>query len=376
MGVIYYPANRRSVGMKTKGVRAQKVRRVTAYLLNTLLPLPDGAELPVIREIMKKTKAGQLVVCQVLQSLQKQGLVRLQYHHRIRRRIEQIQHPEEVRFLHSSRNLGTAQDLSTERDFFPLLFRRLTACAESSGRKITLERIGDRPPEAVAEELISQGISNCIVCSAQIPDFALCLKERMKVCMELLPRHPDRVTTELRDSAEMAVIQMEYLFNHGYRRIGYLHYGGKDMLQYPVQMQRLLDYYRLMAENRLGVDPEWVFHCSENCDDIDVGMTRIMSSTPRPEALIVPGTLLEGVYAFCRKHKIRIGKDIGLFGCDDLHRKLVPDPTLVCNDPLEIAESCWQMFLALDRGEKVEDRQTRLLIRTGATLPSKVPGTN
>ena len=32
MGVIYYPANKRSVGMKTKGVRAQKVRRVTAYL--------------------------------------------------------------------------------------------------------------------------------------------------------------------------------------------------------------------------------------------------------------------------------------------------------------------------------------------------------
>ena len=353
--------------MKTKGVRAQKVRRVTAYLLNTLLPLPDGAELPVIREIMKKTKAGQLVVCQVLQSLQKQGLVRLQYHHRIRRRVERTQHPEEIRLLHSSPKSGT------EQDFFPLLLRKLTACAENSGRKLTVECFGDRQPEEVAEELTYQGVSNCIVCCAKIPDYALRLKDRMKVCLELLPLHPDRVTAELRDSAEMTVIQMEYLFNHGYRRIGYLHYGGNDMLRYPVQMQRLLDYYRLMAENRLGVDPDWVFHCSENCDDIDVGMTRIMSSTPRPEALIVPGLLIEGVYTFCRKHRIRIGKDIGLFGYDDLHRKLVPEPTLVCNDPLEIAESCWQMFLALDRGEKVEDRQTRLLIRTGATLPSIVP---
>ena len=139
-------------------------------------------------------------------------------------------------------------------------------------------------------------------------------------------------------------------------------------------LMRGMDILKLIgsAENGLRVNPGWVFHCSENCDDVDVGMTRIMNTAPRPEALIVPGTLLEGVYAFCRKHKIRIGREIGIFGCDDLHRKLVPEPTLVCNDPAEIAENCWRMFLALERGEKVESRQTRLLIRTGQTLPSKV----
>ncbi|MBQ9755413.1 MAG: substrate-binding domain-containing protein [Lentisphaeria bacterium] len=352
--------------MKNKGRRAQKIRRVTSYLLNTLLPLSDGAELPAIREIMKKTNAGQLVVYQVLQSLQKQGLVQLQYHHRIRRRIEQVAHPEEIRLLHSSQKSGT------EQHFIPQLFRKLTACAEISGRKLTVECFGDRQPEEVAEELTSQGVSSCIICCAKIPDYALRLKERMKVCLELLPLHSNRVTVELRDSAEMTEVQMTYLFNHGYRRIGYLHYGGKDMFRYPIQMQRLMDYYRLMAENGFRINPEWVFHCSENCDNIDVGMKQIMNSSPRPEALIVPGLLLEGVYTFCRKHKIRIGKDIGLFGYDDLHQELVPEPTLVCNDPLEIADNCWQMFQALERGEKVEDRQTQLLIRTGATLPSKM----
>ena len=63
-------------------MRVSKVRRVTEYLMNTLLPLPDGAKLPGIREIMKKTQAGQLVVYQVLRSLQEQGLIRLEPYHR------------------------------------------------------------------------------------------------------------------------------------------------------------------------------------------------------------------------------------------------------------------------------------------------------
>lgn len=351
-----------------KGVRAAKVRRVTEYLMNTLLPLSDGAKLPGIREIMKKTRAGQLVVYQVLQSLQEQGLVLLEPYHRIRRRIEQAGHPEEVRLLHSLQNLGT------EHDFIPLLFRRLTACAGSSGRKLTVECIGSRQPEEVAGELTSQGVSNCIVCCAKIPNYAICLKERMKVCLELLPWHPDPVTVELRDSAEMIAIQMTYLFNHGYRRIGYLHCGGKDVYRYPVQMQRLMDYYRMMAERGFKVNPDWVFRYSEDCGDIDIGLTQITSADPPPEALIVPGgSVLEQVYSFCLKHNIRIGKDIGVFACDELHRELVPETTLVCNDPEEIAENCWQMFLALERGETVESRQTQLLILTGGSLPSKAP---
>ena len=353
-----------------RGLRALKVRRVTEYLLNTLLPLPDGAKLPGIREIMKKTRAGQLVVCQVLQSLQEQGLIRLQPYHRIRRRIEQVKHPEEVRLLHSLVNLGT------EQDFIPQLFRKLTACAEHSGRKLTIEYMGDRPPEEVAEELTSQGVSCCIVCCSNVANYALCLKERMKICLELLPWHPEQVTVELRDSAEMIAVQMKYLFNHGYRRIGYLHSGGRDIFRYPIHMQRLMDYYRLMAEEGCKVNPDWVFCYSEDCGDIDAGLTRITNAAPPPDALIVPGgSVLEEVYSFCRKHNIRIGKDIGVFACDDLHRKLVPETTVVCNDPAEIAESFWRMFQAQERGEKVENRQTQLLIRTGRTLPSNGPGT-
>ena len=355
------------MGMRSEpGIRASKAERVKAYLLNTLLPLPDGAKLPGIRHIMAETGAGQLTVCRVLRSLKEEGRLVILPRQGIRR-SGQASRADEIRLLHT-------QVLNPD-GFFSILFRKLTACAEEFGRKIVPENITNRPVEEVMEELTSQGVSRCIICDAKTPDLALFLKNRMKVCPELLPRHPDQVTTELRDSAEMTVIQMTYLFNHGYRRIGYLHYGGEDTFCYPVQVRRLMDYYRLMAENGLRVNPGWVFHCSENNDNVETGMTRIMDSDPRPEALIVPGGNLGRVYAFCRKHGIRIGRDLGLFGCDDTHEELTPEPTVVCNDPAEIAESFWRMFLALERGEKVESRRTELLIRTGRTLPSKLPGT-
>ena len=355
------------MGMRSEpGIRASKAERVKEYLLNTLLPLREGAKLPGIRRIMAETGAGQLTVCRVLRGLKEEGRLDILPRRGIRR-SGQAQHADEIRLLHTQ--------VLTPNGFFSLLFRKLTSCAEESGRKIVPENIANRPAEEVAGELTSQGVFECIVCDAKTPDLALFLKNRMKVCPELLPRHPGQVTTELRDSAEMTVIQMTYLFNHGYRRIGYLHYGGEDTFRYPVQVRRLMDYYRLMAENGLRVNPDWVFHCSENNDNLETGMMRIMDSDPRPEALIVPGSNLVRVYAFCRKHGIRIGRDLGLFGCDDTHEELTPEPTVVCNDPAEIAERFWRMFLALERGEKVESRRTKLLIRTGRTLPSKLPGT-
>ena len=87
--------------------------------------------------------------------------------------------------------------------------------------------------------------------------------------------------------------KMNYLFKLGYRRIGYLHYGGTDLYYYPIHALRLTDYYRLMAENGLKVEPGWVFHCSEHYENLPEGMDRILHSDPPPEALITPGSAPE-----------------------------------------------------------------------------------
>ena len=165
--------------------------------------------------------------------------------------------------------------------------------------------------------------------------------------------------------------KMNYLFKLGYRRIGYLHYGGTDLYYYPIHALRLTDYYRLMAENGLKVEPGWVFHCSEHYENLPEGMDRILHSDPPPEALITPGSALRLVYFWCRKHHVRIGEDLAIFSTDDVNGNLRPQTTTVTNNPREIAETFWAMFQAAERGEKVESRCTNLFIRTGLTVPSR-----
>ena len=350
--------------MKTKtGIRKRKAEYVTASLMNLLLPLPDGARLPGVRELMKKTGAGQLVVCQVLHHLQKDGLIRVDPRRGICRTVP-ADRSDEIRLLHWSL-------VSVQSGFVSSLFHTFENQAAEAGRKMTFENVGSRSQEEITDELIGHGISRCILCGSQSAVFSRYLDEHMKICLEIFPRHMESIMPELRNSPEMTVIQLNYLMRLGYRKIGYMHYGGSNISQYPVQMMRLLDYYRLMAEHHLYVDPDWVFHCSDRYENLETGLMRMMKADTPPDAVIVPGGALAYLYPLCRKHKIRIGKDLAVFSQDVTNEKFLPEPTAITNDPEEIARTFWEMFLAAERGEPVESRYTELFIRTGQTVPSR-----
>ena len=345
------------------GIRDRKISRVTEYLMNTLLQLPYGGRLPGIRTVMRATGTGQFTVTHALRHLEQQGLIRITPD-RGSFRLEPAETSREVRMLHWSTNPVHSTD------FVGIIFRELQEHARAANWKITIENAGVRPPGKLAKELLDSGISKVIVYGAAQPDFARELKGCMKLCLELLPRHAERLVTELRDSPEMTVLQMDYLLKRGYRRIGYLHFCGDDMYQYPVQVHRLMDYYRIMAENGLRADPGWVFSCPEPFENLESGLERIMRSSPKPEVLIVPGIFLNRLYGYCRRHRIRIGRDLAVFSQDEIDEELSPEPTTITNNPVEIAETFWPMFQAAERGEKVESAYTELFIRTGQTVPS------
>ena len=352
--------------MKPKtGCRNLKISHVFEYLHNILLSLPDGERLPAIRRIMMETGAGQRVVCRVLRELQDRKLIRIDPGRGIYRHHRE-NGSTEIRLLHWS------PCRIDEKNSFPYqLFRKLQGLAAASGREITVENARWRSPEDIAETLAGQGISRVIVYKALVPDFALVLQRRLGCCLELLPYHSSSEVTAMRDSPDMIRMQMDYLFRMGYRRIGYLAIGGKDTFRYPLQVLRLLDYYRLMAENGLKVDPDWVFQCSEQYENLSEGMERIMGTDPRPEVLIVSGTALSRLYPWCRRHRIRIGKDLAIFSCDDYNEHYTPEPTTITNNPEMIAKTFWEMFQAAERGGKVESRYTELFIRTGLTVPHR-----
>ena len=344
------------------GIRNQKVKKVVEYLQNALLPLAAGAKMPGIRTIMSDTGTGRRTVAHALAQLVADGVIRVDPQRGIFR-IKPAEKSDEIRLLHWSLN-------SLEpNSFTSSLFDALLSQAATDGRKITVENALNRSPEDICDELIRHGITNCIICGAMNPDFAGLLKEKMSVCMELLPRHTADNVTCLRDSPDMTVLQFEYLINLGYTRIGYIHFAGKDVSLYPVQVMRLLDYYRLMAESHLYINPAWVFHCSERYENLEAGLQKILTSNPGPQVLIVPGSALKYLYPLCRKYSIRIGKDLAIFSCDEPDEKFVPEVTEITNDPKSIAKQCWELFTALSRGEKVASCNTKLRIRIGQTVP-------
>ena len=346
-------------------IYSRNVRRVTEYLREMLLPLPDGERLPGIRTLMKRTRAGQISVTNALRELQGEGVIRVDPYRGIFR-IRPAENDRAIRLLN-----WTKIDPSENVCFWGVLYHRLVECAAASGWKISVENAFDRQPEELSAELTGDRISRCIIAGAFVPDFAVRLKKRMKVCLELLPRHTCPVAMELRGASDMTVRQLDYLFSRGYRRIGYMYLGGRDVSRYPVQVLRLLDYYRLMAEKGYQVNPDWVFLLSDLYENFEEGMERILKSKPHPEALIVSGEIIPLLYPYCRKHKIKVGKDLAVFACDDIPGQNFPEVTTITNNPVEIAETFWEMFLAAERGEKVESRCTELLIRTGQTVPDR-----
>ena len=351
--------------MKPKeGIRSRKVRKAAEYLKDLLYRHPYGVRLPGIRTIMKRTGCGRIIVCRALRKLEDEDLIRIDPRRGIFR-TEPEKSGDEIRLLNWQILEAGGKNL-----FFRHLYDKLFELVRASGRKITLENAIGRQPEELTEELAASGITRCIVSSAFSPDFAVCLKKRMKVCLELLPQHTSRITAELRDSPDMTARQLDYLFRHGYRRIAYMHFGGKEVSRYPVHILRLLDYYRMMAEKGYQVDPDWVFAIDDDCENIEEGINRILNSKPGPEALIVPSEIFSQLYSYCRKHKIRIGKDVAVFACEDVLEQQFPNVTVITNNPEEIAETFWKMFLAEERGEGMGSLRTELLIRTGQTVPS------
>ena len=352
---------------RNEGIRENNVRRATEYLLNQLLPLPCGSRLPGIRTIVERTGLGKRTVCHAIRDLARRGFLQVRPDRGIFR-TKPDEKSDEIRLLHWS--MGDIE----EYPFVRALFGTLTELAAMEGRLLTVENVCRRSWEKIDEELTSHGISRVIIYSAMIPDFAEYLRKRMDVCMELLPRHTEQVAVELRISPELVRIQLSYLFNLGYRRIGYLHYGGGNPCQYPIHTMRLLDYYRIMAEQGILVDPSWVLQCRGRNENLEAGLEKMWDSGSRPEALIAwDGDDLTLISSWCRKRRIRIGKDLAIFCGDDVAQDRFPEVTAITNNPAEIAQTFWRMFLAVERGEKVESCHTELMIRVGQTVPNKKP---
>ena len=344
-------------------LRTKKLDKVIEYITNAVIPLKDGERAPGIRAIMQETQAGRRTVMHAIDQLSKDGVIKVEPKRGIFKKVPQ-ENNDEIRLLH----WGAV--ISDKKGFMGALLDELSLAAASNNRKIIMENISNKSALEVVEELKCNCISNCIIVGAMNYEYGKVLSAQMNNVLELLPRHSLSTCVSIIDSPLMTSMQLEYLFNLGYTRIGYIHCCGIDISRYPIQVVRLMEFYRIMAEKGLPVNKQWVFQCTENCSNIEEGIEQIFASLQAPQVLIVPGYSLKYLYPALKKKGLKIGKDIAIFSCDETDEEFVPEITHITNNPREIGRICWNMFSQMIKGEKVDSCYTDLRIKIGKTVPT------
>lgn len=332
------------------------------YVKEILAVTPPGGRLPGIRQMIKESGTGRIRLEKYLQEFEFAGQI--------------IVHPQSGRYR-SEKQTASA----------PMVFIHF------SGKPI-MPHDHSFPGGAVKylqEKAIKNGQSLEIIHARNITDHNLCARlNELKVrqafvwcsdniqllnsirqitpyVVSILPRYPDLGISELRDSPAMTSIQLEYLFNCNYRNIAYIH-NAEDWFKSPVQMQRLLDYYRIMAENGIKIEPEWVFYCAYNKEHFNHSMHRLLRSSRPVQAVIVPGSTLQMLYSFCAGNGIKIGCELAVMCSDDIEPDLIPRATTVTNSPREIGVEAWKIMQETMQGKTCR-KFTNLRIITGETVP-------
>ena len=336
------------------------LRELLIEKINSVLP---GGKLPGLRKLMLESKAGRLRIEHLLQEFAVNGIIEIRPRSGCYRMA--VGESPAIAFIH----FGILPLSTLQTDFYGGIYCTLLEYARNSGTDLEVINASLIAPTELADLLKKRRFTRAFVSGArEIRELEL-IRKFVPYTVSLLPRHTESSGSELRDSAEMTAIQLDYLFKCNYRRIAFIHNAEADFVQSPVQSHRLLEYYRIMAENGLKIEPEWVFYCGYNWEHFNNCMYKLMKSPRQCEAVIVPGGgTLQNLYRFCRNNGISIGRELAVMSCDDTTGELNPRPTTVTNNPREIGERVWQIMQKTVAGECIKE-YTVLRIVTGETVP-------
>ena len=337
------------------------------YVKELLVVTAPGGRLPGIRQMMSDSKLGRVRLEKVLDELEFAGAItNIPQSGRYR-----SANPPEMAplvFIHFNRKAIVESDHS-----FPggtLKFLREKA-AESN---LTLEIIhaAALDESQLCTLLQRLQVQQAFVWGADNVQIVNRIRQIVPCIVSILPLYPESGISELRDSPEMTAIQLEYLFNCSYRNIAYIH-NAENWSKSPVQMQRLMDYYRIMAEHGIKIEPEWVFYCAYNRESFNRSMHRLLRSSRPVQAVIVPGSSLKMLYDFCAANGIIIGSELAVMCSDDIEPDLIPRATAVTNTPRETGIAAWEIMQQTLQN-KICRSTTCLRIITGETVPFIAPG--
>ena len=356
--------------MKRFSVNQVKDLRAENYLNSLVLNTPPGGKLPGINSLVQGSGVGRIRLEHVLAKLCAAGKLEVRPSSGYYRRAVSDEDKRLVLIdfeYNFALPVGKRKNLTTFASFLQPLTAELSRLCRLNGFELVFLSLGNKlsgVDEFFKNNRFVGGFIRGSCCNEVTELFSKYL-----CCVDLLPQNADTPYPTVLDSLEMTIIQMDYLLRRGYRHIGYLHQT-RDSRMF-LQNKRLCDYYRVMAENGIAVEPNWVMYCGSDYEVFSQNLYKVMNSKRPPEAFIVDGNTIPAVYRFCASNGIAVGRDLAIMGCDDLSPELKPRVTSVTNVPGEIAVQAWRVMDAALRGEKLIEH-TNLKIVTGESVPAKV----
>ena len=335
------------------------------YIKEQIFITPPGGRLPGIRQMIKAVGAGRIRLEKALRQFELENAIIVKPQSGRYRSAEPLTAAPLV-FIH----FCDYPVVESKTSFTGGAVRFLREKASENGQQLEIINASEISSENLYTLLRNLKVQQAFVWGADDIRLLEDMKKFVPYVVSILPRYPEKTVSELRDSPDMTTVQLEYLFRCSFRRVAYIH-NAIDWVKTPVQLQRLMDYYRIMAENGIKIEPEWVFFCAYNREMFNRSMHRLLRSAQPAEAVIVPGSSLKLIYEFCANNGIVIGRELAVMCSDDTEPDLTPRATTVTNSPRETGIAAWKIMQSTMQGNLCR-QYTNLRIITGETVPVRV----
>lgn len=327
------------------GKIAQKRQKADAYLKSKIAELNAGEALPPIRQMMQESGLGrnilenriaELEALKVLEIRERSGIYLSSCSNEPDERIVDIVACSEIGYLNETQSATYIRELVNE------LLRR----SALHGYASRLWRVSYYAPLSEYHELIRKhNLRNAMLIMPHSNEIPRLFQSENVRCTVVMPRYYPGGGPAVIDAPDMVQRQMQYLYDHGHRKIGIIHTVDLGFLSLTDLLRRE-DYYRFMSEHGLGVRPEWAIHYSTDESVLFPRLDRMMNSPEPPTALVVFEWFLGQVYDYCRARGIEIGRDLSIISSDGVEMdKFSPKPTTVVNPVGKTADLAWRLLL-------------------------------
>ena len=324
------------------GIRNEKNRQAEAYLQYLIGNLNSGEVLPPLRQMMRDSGLGRNILENALRKLEESRKVKIRARSGIYMADAKAEKGNNYVDLVVCSELGYL-DFSSPANFLLKLFNRLLEEITTHGYIPRVHRIHYYALVTEYVDLIrKQHMDRAILLLPHHNDIPRLFAAAEIPHIVLLPRYyPERGPAVI-DAPEIVDMQLNYLLEHGHRRIGFIHAVDLGMNSLT-GLQRREAYYRFMAEHGLIVRPEWVVQYALKSVQVIDRFDRMFANSP-PTALVGEDWYLAAIYRYLDDRGLKIGRDISVISSDWLDTELLPEPTSVVNSPEAIAQLGWEFL--------------------------------